>query len=82
MLREEEKIQWPIYYMSKSLLDVETRYSKLEKLAFSLMVASRKLRSYFHAHPTEVNQLPTASSTTKARSFRHAPLVGDRVEAV
>ena len=50
LVREEEKIQWPVCYMSKRLLDVETRYPGLEKLALALMVASRKLRSYFHAH--------------------------------
>ena len=40
--------------MSKRLLEAETRYLELEKLALALMVASRKLRSYFHAHPIEV----------------------------
>ena len=40
--------------MSKRLLDAKTRYPELEKLALVLMVASRKLRSYFHAHPNEV----------------------------
>ena len=40
--------------MSKKLLDAETRYPKLEKLALALMVASSKLMSYFHAHPIEI----------------------------
>ena len=40
--------------MSKRLLDVETRYPKLDKLALALVVMSRKLRSYFHAHSIEV----------------------------
>ena len=40
--------------MSKRLLDVETIYPKLEKLAFTFMVASRKLRPYFYAHLIEV----------------------------
>ena len=35
-------------------MDIETRYLELEKLVLALMVASRKLRSYFHAHPIEV----------------------------
>ena len=54
LVREEEKVQWPIYYVSKRLLDADTRYPELEKLALALMVASRKLRPYFHAHPIEV----------------------------
>ena len=40
--------------MSKRLLDAETRYLELEKLALAFVVASRKLRSYFHAHSIEV----------------------------
>ena len=40
--------------MSRRLLDVETRYLELEKLALALIVAFRKLRQYFHVHPIEV----------------------------
>ena len=40
--------------MNKRLLDAGTRYLKLEKLVLALMVASRKLRLYFHAHPIEI----------------------------
>ena len=40
--------------MSKRLLDAETRYPELEKLSLALIVASRKLRPYFHVHPIEV----------------------------
>ena len=47
-------MQWPIYYMRKRLMDAEASYPELEKLALTLMVASRKLRPYFHAHPIEV----------------------------
>ena len=51
LIREEGSKQLPIYYVSKSLLDVETRYSHLGKLALALIVAARKLRPYFQAHP-------------------------------
>ena len=54
LVREEEKVQWSVYYVSKRLLDVENRYPELEKLALALMVTSKKLRPYFHAHPIEV----------------------------
>ena len=43
-----------VYYMSKRLLDAETRYPELEKLALALMVVSRKLSPYFYAHSIEV----------------------------
>ena len=54
LVRDEEKVQWPIYYVSKRLVDAETMYPELEKLALTLMVASKKLRSYFHAHSIEI----------------------------
>ncbi|KAL5557725.1 hypothetical protein UlMin_033936 [Ulmus minor] len=50
LVREEDDVQWPIYYTNKSLLDAETRYPEIEKLALALMVAARKLRPYFQAH--------------------------------
>ena len=50
LIREEERVQWPVYYISKRLIDVETRYPKMEKLALALVIASRKLRPYFHSH--------------------------------
>ena len=46
-VREEEKVQWHVYYVSKRLLDTDTRYSELEKLALAFMVTSRKLRPTF-----------------------------------
>ena len=54
LAREEDKVQWPIYYLSNRLLDIESRYPELEKLSLALMVMSRKLRPYFNAHPIEV----------------------------
>ena len=54
LVREEEKVQWPLYYVSKRLSDAKTRYPELEKLALAFMVASRKLRPYCHAHPIKV----------------------------
>ena len=40
--------------MSKRLLDAETKYPELEKLALAFVVTSRKLRPYFHAHSIKV----------------------------
>lgn len=47
LAREEERIQRLVYFVSKGLNEVETRYPKLEKLACALLIASRKLRPYF-----------------------------------
>jgi len=50
LVRAEGIQHLPIFYVSKSLLGAETRYLPLEKLALALMMASRKLSYYFHAH--------------------------------
>ncbi|KAL4306725.1 hypothetical protein AHAS_Ahas16G0207000 [Arachis hypogaea] len=55
LIREDEnKAQRPIYFISKVLQDTESRYSRLEKLTFSLLTASRRLGQYFQAHPITV----------------------------
>ena len=50
LIREEGKVQKLVYYTSKALRGVERQYPLIEKLAFSLITASRKLRHYFQAH--------------------------------
>ncbi|KAL5571186.1 hypothetical protein UlMin_020783 [Ulmus minor] len=42
LVREEDGVQWPMYYTSKSLLDAETRYPEIEKLALALMQVFQK----------------------------------------
>nr|XP_009762362.1 PREDICTED: uncharacterized protein LOC104214401 [Nicotiana sylvestris] len=54
LVREDKDTQSPIYYFSKTLIDAETIYPHLEKLALALVVASRKLRPYFQWHPISV----------------------------
>nr|CAN78921.1 hypothetical protein VITISV_011350 [Vitis vinifera] len=48
------KEQKPIYYVSRALADVETRYSKMELTTLALRSAAQKLRPYFQAHPVTV----------------------------
>ncbi|XP_072084426.1 uncharacterized protein [Arachis hypogaea] len=55
LIRENmKKEQEPIYFISKVLQEAETRYSRLEKLAFTLLTASQRMRQYFQAHPLTV----------------------------
>ncbi|KAM6594123.1 hypothetical protein CsatA_001826 [Cannabis sativa] len=54
LIREDQGRQYPVYYVNKRLLDAETRYPQMEKLAFALVISSRKLRPYFQAHSIEV----------------------------
>ena len=47
----EDGKQRPMFFVSKSLADAETRYSHLEQAALALRIAAKKLRPYFQAHP-------------------------------
>ncbi|XP_016166860.1 uncharacterized protein LOC107609409 [Arachis ipaensis] len=54
LVREEGKVQQPIYFVSRALQGVELRYSKLEKLALALLTSSRRLWQYFQGHQVVV----------------------------
>ena len=54
LVREEGRVQKPIYYTSRALRGAEARYPQIEKLAFALITVSRKLRHYFQAHVINV----------------------------
>ena len=43
LVKEEAKVQRLIYYVSRALRDVETRYTKLEKLTYTLLIAAQRL---------------------------------------
>ena len=51
LIREEGKKQLPVYYVSQAFQGAESGYPRIEKIAFALIVASRKLRQYFQASP-------------------------------
>ena len=54
LFREEEKVQKPVYYASRALRGAEEKYPPMEKLAFALVTAARKLKPYFQAHTVNV----------------------------
>ena len=47
LIKEEDKVQKPIYYAIRALRGPEERYPPMEKLAFVLVTAARKLKPYF-----------------------------------
>ena len=54
LIREEEKVQKPVYYASRALRGAEERYPPMEKLAFALVIAACKLKPYFQAYTVVV----------------------------
>ena len=47
LVREEDKVQKPMYYTSRALRSAEESYPSMEKLAFTLVIATYKLKPYF-----------------------------------
>lgn len=44
LVKEREVVQSLVYYVSKSLVHAETRYTSIEKLVLALAMTSTKLR--------------------------------------
>ena len=51
LIQEEGKKQLSVYYVSQAFQGAESKYPRIEKIAFTLIIASRKLRQYFQANP-------------------------------
>lgn len=68
--REEGSYQLLIYYVGKALLAAETHYLDMEKLVFSLVIASRKLSPYFVAYTKQVLTNFQLSKCFKNLTFR------------
>ena len=59
LIRVDNGIQRPVYYVSKSLHEAEVRYLPLEKAILVVVLGTRKLPHYFQAHTMVVlTQLP------------------------
>lgn len=46
--------KFPIYYVSEALSGAKLNYFELEKIAYTVVMASRKLRHYFQVHAIKV----------------------------
>ncbi|CAA0808224.1 Unknown protein, partial [Striga hermonthica] len=73
LIREEGSLQSPIYYVSKALHDAELSYPPMEKLAFALVIAARKLRPYFQDHSV------TVRTSYPLRQILHQPETSGRM---
>ena len=59
LIRVDDGVQRPVYYVSKSLNEAEVHYLPLEKEILAVVHATRKLPQYFQAHTVVVlTQLP------------------------
>ena len=54
LIRVDNGVQRPVYYLSKSLHEAEVRYLPLEKAILAVVLGTRKLPHYFQAHTVVV----------------------------
>ncbi|CAA0807007.1 Unknown protein, partial [Striga hermonthica] len=73
LIRQDGLQQFPVYYVSKALHDAELRYPHMEKLAYALVIAARKLRPYFLEHSIVV------FTTYPLRQILHRPDTSGRM---
>jgi hypothetical protein len=64
-------VQRPVYYISQVLSDTKTCYPQVQKLLYVVVLARRKLRHYFEAHPVTV-----VSSFPLGEIIRHPDAAG------
>lgn len=55
LIREEGRVQTPVYYTCRAFRGAKERYPRAEKMAFALVVTTWRLRPYFQAHPIRVH---------------------------
>jgi hypothetical protein len=61
------KIQYPVYFVSEVLSDSKSRYFHIMKLAYVLLIITRKLSQYFQAHRIKVNTSSTLGEILNKR---------------
>lgn len=54
LLQLDQGVQKPIFHVSKTLLEAETRYLPLEKAVLAIIHAVQRLPHYFQAHTVVV----------------------------
>ena len=65
LIRVDNGIQQPVYYVSRSLHEAEVRYLPLEKAILAVVHATQKLFDYFQTHTVVVLTQLLFKSTSK-----------------
>ncbi|GJT41287.1 reverse transcriptase domain-containing protein [Tanacetum coccineum] len=54
LMTKRDKVQTPVYFISRTLQGPELNYTLMEKLVLALVFAAKRLRRYFQAHPIAI----------------------------
>ncbi|XP_072074435.1 uncharacterized protein [Arachis hypogaea] len=73
LVTERNKVQHPIYFVSKTLQHAELNYPRIEKLALALVFSARRLRPYFQSHVIHVR------TDHPLRQVLHKPEIAGRL---
>ena len=69
ILLRDQAVQYPVYYINKTLVNAKTIYLPLEKLVLALVHATKKLPHYFQAHTVYVLTRSPLQSLLKRFDF-------------
>lgn len=50
LIQEIDKVEQPVFFVSKMFKGIEAQYQKIEKLTLEMVVITGKLRPYFSGH--------------------------------
>ena len=73
-LEDDDRNEQPIYYVSRTLKDVKTKYPKIEKAYLVIIYASQRLKRYFSAH-----QILLVTKFHLIKALLHQPLLTGRI---
>ncbi|XP_023919394.1 uncharacterized protein LOC112030924 [Quercus suber] len=71
---DDDGNEQPVYDVSRTLKDVETRYPKIERACLVVIYASQRLKRYFSAH-----QILLVTKSHPIKALLHQPLLTGRI---
>ena len=71
---DDDGNEQPVYYVSRTLKDAETRYPRIEKACLVVIYASQRLKRYFSAY-----QILLVTKSHPIKALLHQPLLIGRV---